>query len=42
MSIVDGVVFSDIGNVFPRVGDFSFTDLRKTAGLGYARARAGS
>jgi outer membrane protein assembly complex protein YaeT len=38
LSIFDGVVFSDIGNVFPRVADFSFTDLRKTAGIGL-RAR---
>jgi outer membrane protein assembly factor BamA len=34
MWIVDGVVFTDIGNVFPRVGDFSFSDLRETAGAG--------
>jgi outer membrane protein assembly complex protein YaeT len=34
VSIFDGVVFSDVGNVFPRVSDFSFTDLRKTAGVG--------
>ena len=34
VSIVDGVVFSDIGNVFPRLSDFSFSDLRKTAGVG--------
>ena len=38
MSIFDGVAFADIGNVFPRVSDFSFADLRKTAGLGL-RAR---
>jgi outer membrane protein assembly complex protein YaeT len=34
VSIFDGVVFSDVGNVFPRVADFSLSDLRKTAGLG--------
>ena len=34
VSIVDGVVFSDIGNVFPRLSDFSFTDVRKSAGVG--------
>jgi outer membrane protein assembly complex protein YaeT len=38
VSIFDGVVFTDIGNVFPRVSDFSFTDLRETAGVGL-RAR---
>jgi outer membrane protein assembly factor BamA len=32
--IVDGVVFMDIGNVFPRIKDFSFTDLRESVGLG--------
>jgi outer membrane protein assembly complex protein YaeT len=32
--IFDGVVFTDIGNVFRRVSDFSFTDLRKSAGVG--------
>ncbi|HYU79555.1 MAG TPA: BamA/TamA family outer membrane protein, partial [Vicinamibacterales bacterium] len=34
VSIIDGVVFSDIGNVYPRISDFSFTDLRKSAGVG--------
>jgi outer membrane protein assembly factor BamA len=34
ISIVDGVLFSDIGNVFPRLTDFSFGDLRKTVGTG--------
>lgn len=34
VSIFDGVVFSDVGNVFPSVSDLSFTDLRNTAGLG--------
>ena len=34
ISIVDGVVFSDIGNVYPRLSDFSFRDLRKSAGVG--------
>jgi outer membrane protein insertion porin family len=33
-SIVDGVGFVDIGNVFGRVRDFSFRDLRETAGVG--------
>jgi outer membrane protein assembly complex protein YaeT len=33
-SIVDGVVFADIGNVFPRLGDFDFTGLRKSSGVG--------
>jgi outer membrane protein insertion porin family len=34
VSIVDGVGFVDIGNVFPNVRDFSFTDLRQSAGIG--------
>ena len=34
VSIVDGVAFTDIGNVFPRLSDFSFSDLRKTVGTG--------
>ena len=34
VSIFDGVVFSDVGNVFRRVTDISFTDVRETAGLG--------
>jgi outer membrane protein insertion porin family len=34
ISIVDGVGFVDIGNVFRRVTDFSFGDLRKSAGIG--------
>ena len=34
VSIVDGVIFADIGNVFRRVSDFSFTDLRESAGVG--------
>ena len=34
VSIFDGVVFSDIGNVFPRVSDISFSDFRETAGVG--------
>jgi outer membrane protein assembly complex protein YaeT len=34
ISIVDGVGFVDAGNVFQRTKDFSFTDLRKTAGVG--------
>ena len=31
---LDGVVFTDIGNVFRAVSDFSFTDLRESAGVG--------
>jgi len=34
ISIFDGVAFTDIGNVFRSVRDFSFTDIRKSAGLG--------
>ncbi len=34
MSIFDGVGFVDLGNVFPRIGDFSFTNIRKTGGAG--------
>jgi outer membrane protein assembly factor BamA len=34
VSIVDGVVFSDVGNVFQRLGEFSLSDLRTTAGVG--------
>jgi outer membrane protein assembly factor BamA len=34
VNIVDGVAFVDVGNVFQRTRDFSFTDLRKTAGAG--------
>ena len=34
ISIVDGVTFLDAGNVFPRTKDFSFTDIRKSAGVG--------
>jgi outer membrane protein assembly complex protein YaeT len=34
VSIFDGVGFSDIGNVYRRVSDFSFTDIRKVAGVG--------
>lgn len=34
ISIFDGVAFSDVGNVFPRVSDLAFSDFRKTAGLG--------
>jgi outer membrane protein assembly factor BamA len=32
--ILDGVGFSDIGNVWESASDFSFGDVRKTAGLG--------
>jgi outer membrane protein insertion porin family len=34
IGIIDGVVFSDIGNVFETLRDFSFTDLRKSVGVG--------
>lgn len=34
ISLVDGVGFVDVGNVFLKTSDFSFTDLRKTAGVG--------
>ncbi len=34
VSILDGVGFVDVGNVFPEVSDFKFSDLRKTAGFG--------
>ena len=33
-SLIDGVGFVDIGNVWLKGTDFSFTDLRKTAGVG--------
>jgi outer membrane protein assembly complex protein YaeT len=38
ISFFDGVGFLDIGNVFPRVGDLSLTELRRSAGVGL-RAR---
>jgi len=31
---LDGVVFIDVGNVYPTIGDFSLTDLRESAGIG--------
>jgi outer membrane protein assembly factor BamA len=34
IGLVDGVTFVDMGNVFPRTTDFSFTDLREAAGFG--------
>jgi len=34
VSIFDAVGFVDIGNVYPMISDFSFSDLRKTAGFG--------
>jgi outer membrane protein assembly complex protein YaeT len=34
VSIVDGVVFVDIGNVYDRISDISLTDLRKSTGVG--------
>jgi outer membrane protein insertion porin family len=33
-SIFDGVGFVDVGNIYAHISDFSFTDVRKTAGLG--------
>jgi outer membrane protein assembly complex protein YaeT len=30
-----GVVFLDLGNVYPKITDFSFVDVRKTAGFGF-------
>jgi outer membrane protein assembly factor BamA/autotransporter translocation and assembly factor TamB len=30
----DGVVFTDIGNVYPLISDFSFADIRESAGVG--------
>ena len=34
VSIFDGVVFMDIGNVYNRISDISLTDLRKSTGVG--------
>jgi outer membrane protein assembly complex protein YaeT len=34
VSIVDGVVFGDIGNVYPSLSDFSLSNLRESAGAG--------
>jgi outer membrane protein insertion porin family len=34
VSIVDGVLFTDIGNVFNRISNFSLTDLRQAGGVG--------
>jgi hypothetical protein len=34
ISILDVVAFVDIGNVYSPISDFSFPDLRKTAGFG--------
>jgi outer membrane protein assembly complex protein YaeT len=31
---LDGVLFVDVGNVFPTIRDFSLTDLRESAGIG--------
>jgi outer membrane protein assembly complex protein YaeT len=31
---IDGVLFVDVGNVYPTIGDFSLTDLRESAGIG--------
>jgi outer membrane protein insertion porin family len=30
-----GVVFLDLGNVYSKISDFSFFDVRKTAGFGF-------
>jgi outer membrane protein assembly complex protein YaeT len=32
--VLDGVLFVDVGNVFPTISDFSLTDLRQSAGVG--------
>jgi len=32
--ILDGVLFVDVGNVFPGIRDFSLTDVRESAGVG--------
>jgi outer membrane protein assembly factor BamA len=34
VSMFDGVGFVDLGNVYPRVSDFSLTNIRKAAGAG--------
>jgi outer membrane protein insertion porin family len=34
VSMVDGVVFADLGNVFDKVSDFSLSDLRRSGGVG--------
>ena len=34
VSILDGVVFLDVGNVFDNIRDISLTDLRKSTGVG--------
>lgn len=34
VGMFDGVVFSDVGNVFPLVSDISLSSLRETAGVG--------
>jgi outer membrane protein insertion porin family len=31
---LDGVLFVDVGNVYPTIADFSLTDLRESAGIG--------
>ena len=33
-NIFDGVLFLDVGNVFPAISDFTFRDLRESAGVG--------
>lgn len=32
--IIDGVLFIDVGNVYPTIKDFTLTDLRESAGVG--------
>ena len=32
--IIDGVVFLDVGNVYPTIKDFTLSDLRESAGVG--------
>jgi outer membrane protein insertion porin family len=31
---LDGVLFADVGNVYPTISDFSLTDVRESAGVG--------
>ena len=38
ISLLDGVTFLDIGNVFQRTKDLSIADLRKSAGVGVRAA----
>jgi outer membrane protein assembly factor BamA len=34
VKMFDGVVFTDIGNVYPLISDVSFADIRESAGIG--------